>query len=217
MVLIELCDFFRIICYKDLSEADLQFLNAKVVVILCKLEKIFPPSFFTVTVHLVVYLVREVKLGGPVAFRWMYPIERDLSTLKSKVNNRAHPDGSIAGGYLAQESLTFCSRYLTGVETVFNRPMRNDDENHQNEIEESNNLCPGRPLGRKIHSGSSFHKRRATSNTAMDEMSLAQAHRYVLFNVESVTPFREEHKMLIKGQNRSRRIPKYEIDKIHYQ
>ncbi|KAI3724092.1 hypothetical protein L2E82_35857 [Cichorium intybus] len=69
--------------------------------------------------------------------------------------------------------------------------MRKDDKDHQNEIEESNNLCPGRPLGRKIHSGSSFHKRKTTSNTAMDEMSLAQAHCYVLSNVESVTPFRE--------------------------
>ena len=75
-VLVELCDFFRIICYKDLSEVDLQFLNDKVVVTLCKLEKIFPPSFFIVMVHLVIHLVREVQLGGPVASHWMYPIER---------------------------------------------------------------------------------------------------------------------------------------------
>lgn len=106
------------------------------------------------------------------------------------MNNRAHPEGSIAEGFLAQESLTFCSRYFTGVETVFTRAIRNDDEGHQNEIEECNDLRPGRPLGRKIHSGSSFRKRR-TSNIIIDEMSLAQAHRYVLFNVDSITPFRE--------------------------
>ena len=75
-VIVELCDFFRIICYKDLSEVDLSFLESKVALTLCKLEKIFPPSFFTVMVHLVIHLTREVKLGGPVAFRWMYPIER---------------------------------------------------------------------------------------------------------------------------------------------
>lgn len=74
--IIELSDFFRIICYKDLTEVDLQYLESKVSVTLCKLEKIFPPSFFTIMVHLVIHLVREVKLGGPVAFRWMYPIER---------------------------------------------------------------------------------------------------------------------------------------------
>ncbi|XP_071741432.1 uncharacterized protein [Rutidosis leptorrhynchoides] len=219
-VIIELCDFFRIICYKDLSDFDIQFLDSKVAVTLCKMEKIFPPSFFTVMAHLVIHLVKEVKLGGPVAFRWMYPIERDLHTLKSYVNNRAHPEGSIAEGYLAQESLTFCSRYLKGVETIFTRSVRNDDnddneQNEQNELEESNNFCPGRPLGRKSCSRLSIRKR--SSNSAIDEISLAQAHRYVLFNVDSVTPFREEHKGLIKRQTRSRRIPEYEVEKIHCQ
>ena len=75
-VVIELCDFFRRICLKDLTEYDLRFLESRVVVTLCKMEQIFPPSFFTVMVHLVIHLVREVRLGGPVTFRWMYPIER---------------------------------------------------------------------------------------------------------------------------------------------
>ena len=33
----------------------------------------------------------------------------------------------MAEGYIAQECITFCSRYFDGVETVFNRPKRNDD------------------------------------------------------------------------------------------
>ena len=85
------------------------------------------------------------------------------------MHNKDHPEGSIAEGFLAQESLTFCSRYLTGVETIFTRALRNDDEGHQNEIEESNDLCPGHPLGRKIQSGSLFQKRR-TSSTIIDEI-----------------------------------------------
>ena len=72
----ELGDFFKRICYKDLTEADLQYLESKVSITLCKLEKIFPPSFFTVMDHLVIHLVREVKLGGPVTYGWMYFIER---------------------------------------------------------------------------------------------------------------------------------------------
>ena len=111
--------------------------------------------------------------------------------LKSYVHNRAHPEGSIAEGYLAEESITFCSRYLSNVEIVFTREIRNNDESHQNDIEESNNLCPGRPLGRKLHSGVSFRKRRRSSNATIDEKSLSQAHRYVLFNIESITSFRE--------------------------
>lgn len=47
-----------------------------IAVILCKLEEIFPPAFFDVMVHLAVHLPREAILGGPVQYRWMYPIER---------------------------------------------------------------------------------------------------------------------------------------------
>ncbi|KAJ9544535.1 hypothetical protein OSB04_024242 [Centaurea solstitialis] len=147
----------------------------------------------------------------------MYPIERDLLKLKSYVHNRAHLEGSIAEGYLAEESITFCSRYLSNVETVFTREIRNNDEVHQNDIEESNNLCPGRPLGRQLHSTLPVRKRRRSSNTTIDEKSISQAHRYVLFNIESVTSFREEHKRIVKGQYHARQMPEYEIDKIHCQ
>jgi Domain of unknown function (DUF4218) len=53
----------------------LERLEQSIVLTLCKLEKIFPPSFFDVMVH----LASEAKLGGPVQFRWMYPIERSIS------------------------------------------------------------------------------------------------------------------------------------------
>ena len=43
----------------------------------------------------------------------MYPIERYLGKLKSYVRNRNRPEGSIAEGYLAEECVTFCSRFLS--------------------------------------------------------------------------------------------------------
>uniref|UniRef100_J3LNX2 DUF4218 domain-containing protein n=1 Tax=Oryza brachyantha TaxID=4533 RepID=J3LNX2_ORYBR len=55
----------------------------------------------------------------------MYPIERRLYTLKRYVRNRARPEGSIAEAYIADECLTFCSKYMDGVETRFNREPRN--------------------------------------------------------------------------------------------
>ncbi|XP_016206958.1 uncharacterized protein LOC107647394 [Arachis ipaensis] len=91
------------------------------------MEMIFPPSFFTVMVHLTVHLVDEVTLGGPVHYRWMYPIERYLGHLKQYVRNRAQPEGSIAEGYLSEQILTFCSRYLDNIETRINRPGQVDD------------------------------------------------------------------------------------------
>ncbi|GER40345.1 glutamine-tRNA ligase [Striga asiatica] len=62
--------------------------------------------------HLPIHLVDEVKLSGPVHGWSMFSIERYLGKLKSNVRNRSRPEGSIAEGYLAEECLVFCSRYL---------------------------------------------------------------------------------------------------------
>ena len=43
---------------------------------LCHMEMTFLPSFFTIMIHLMVHLVEEIKLGGSMQYRWMYPIER---------------------------------------------------------------------------------------------------------------------------------------------
>jgi hypothetical protein len=74
--LIELCGFFREICSKTLRIEDLDCLESRIPIILCNLEQIFPPRFFTISVHLVMHLGHECKLGGPVHYRWMYLIER---------------------------------------------------------------------------------------------------------------------------------------------
>jgi len=84
------------------------------------MEMLFPPTFFTVMVHFIVHLVKDVKLGGHVQYRWMYPIERYLEKFKSYVRNKEQPKGSIAEGYMAEEFFTFCSRYLKEIDTVFN-------------------------------------------------------------------------------------------------
>ncbi|GKC23530.1 hypothetical protein Tco_1025680 [Tanacetum coccineum] len=78
-------------------------------------------------VHLVIHLPDEAIQGGPEEYRWMYPFERYTKKLKNYVKNKAKPEGSIAEGYVAEEALTFCSQYLKGVETRFNRHGRNED------------------------------------------------------------------------------------------
>jgi hypothetical protein len=39
--------------------------------------------------------------------------------------NRSRPEGSIAEVYVADECLTFCSKYMDDVDTRFNREPRN--------------------------------------------------------------------------------------------
>ena len=48
----ELGNFFRELCCKTLKLIVLERLEKEIPIILCKLEKIFPPAFFTVMVHL---------------------------------------------------------------------------------------------------------------------------------------------------------------------
>ena len=59
-------------CSKKVHMNDVDRLQNNVVEILCKLERIFSPSFFNVMEHLVVHLPYELKVGGPTQFRWMY-------------------------------------------------------------------------------------------------------------------------------------------------
>lgn len=57
----------------------------------------------------------------------MYPIERFLLTLKQYLRNNAHPEASMANGYLMEECMNFYAQYLDDVETKSNRPVRNDE------------------------------------------------------------------------------------------
>lgn len=148
LLIIDFCHLFKCLCAKVLRVSDLDKLQNRAILILCEMERMYPPSFFTIMVHLIVHLAEEAKLGGPVFYRWMYPIERFFLTLKNFVINRTHPEGSIAEGYLAYECLNFCSQYLGWGVTRFNRPLRNYLDDLYDEEEPLPSLL-GRPLGRK--------------------------------------------------------------------
>ncbi|XP_035540218.1 uncharacterized protein LOC118344206 [Juglans regia] len=63
LALTELSTFFKELCARTLDVNRLSQLQIDIVTILCKLEMIFPPSFFHVMVHLAVHLPREAILG----------------------------------------------------------------------------------------------------------------------------------------------------------
>ena len=76
--LTELSHFFRDICSTVMDSKHIETLEKNIVETLCKLEKIFPPSFFDSMEHLPVHMAYEARVGGPVQYRWMYPFERYL-------------------------------------------------------------------------------------------------------------------------------------------
>lgn len=74
-----LCDlsrFFQMLCARELKKSHIKKMEEDIVLILCKLEAIFPPAFFTIMVHLCIHLPQQVLLTGPVHYTWMFPIER---------------------------------------------------------------------------------------------------------------------------------------------
>ncbi|XP_021625026.1 uncharacterized protein LOC110624220 [Manihot esculenta] len=72
----ELSIFCKQLMSTILREEDMQRLEEDIPVILCKLERIFPPGFFDLMEHLPIHLAYEARIGGPVQYRWMYPYER---------------------------------------------------------------------------------------------------------------------------------------------
>nr|KYP39706.1 hypothetical protein KK1_038992 [Cajanus cajan] len=200
------CSFYEakkiILCSKVLKVDELDQLQSRVVLTLCHMEMLFPPSFFTVMVHLIVHLVEDAKLGGPVQYRWMYPIERYLGKLKSYVRNKAQPEGSIAEGYLAEEILTFCSRYLDGIETKFNRLGRVDDEPDDIVPSSVSTLFP--PIGKPVGGFTYF---------TLSPREKLQAHRHVLTNCTQVDPFLQEFRDILRRQLRRNTRSSSEIDK----
>jgi len=74
--IIEVSHFFKDLCSTTLKEDELTRMEQNIPIILCKLEIIFPPTFFDSMEHLPVHLAYEVKLGRNVHYRWMYPFER---------------------------------------------------------------------------------------------------------------------------------------------
>ncbi|XP_074315383.1 uncharacterized protein LOC141651578 [Silene latifolia] len=194
--LIRLGNYFRKLYSKVLNPQELDFLESEIIQILCDLEKIFLPSFFDIMVHLPIHLVEEIRLGGPVQGRGMFFIERYLCKLKSYVRNRGRPEGSIAEGYLIEECMNFCSRYVDGGNTRYDKTTCDMSANETEELNTTIFGNCGHPLGGK--------KQRNGRLFTLDTKLAAQAHRYALFNSDSqeVDQCIKEHEAFVNCQSR---------------
>ncbi|CAM8975640.1 unnamed protein product [Rhodiola kirilowii] len=111
--LISLSRWFQKLCCKEFTVSDAIQMKDDIVIILCKLETVFPPAFFTIMVHLLIHLPDQVLLKGPVHYSWMYPIERQLGEYKRSVRNTRYPEGCIAEQYITHECVLYCKLYMT--------------------------------------------------------------------------------------------------------
>jgi hypothetical protein len=117
-MLAELSYFYRQICAKEISKKLMQRFEKEIIVLVCKMEKVFPPGFMNCMQHLLVHLPWESLVGGPVQFRWMYSQERELKKLRVMVRNKARVEGCIAEAFAAREITLFSSKYFSDANNV---------------------------------------------------------------------------------------------------
>jgi hypothetical protein len=98
---------FRRLCAWEIRIEDRDSYMTEAAEALCLLEKSFPPTFMDVMSHLMIHLVEELYICGPMHCRWMYPIERYMKTLKDYVRTYALPEASMAEGYTMTETLGY--------------------------------------------------------------------------------------------------------------
>ena len=178
-VLCDLSNFFKGLCSKELLVSDLVKMQKNIAGIVCTLETIFPPSLFDPMEHLLIHLVEECRLAGPVHKRWMYPAERLQRRMKQKVGNKAHVEGSIAERYTHEELAHFCSMYFqSSVQTHHNMLGRNEvvEDSTRNPESLEAFTYPVKLKG-------------AFTSYCLDENSLKVAAHYVLTNMSEVSPY----------------------------
>jgi len=79
---------------------------------------VFSTIFFDIMVHLIVHLVREIRLCGHVFLRWIYLIERCMKIFKGYMKNPYRPEASIVERYIAEEAIEFYSNYMSEVYAI---------------------------------------------------------------------------------------------------
>jgi hypothetical protein len=109
----ELSYFYRQLFTKEIEKEIMEKVEKEILVLLCKLEKILPPGWFNLMQPLLIQLLYEAKVGGPVQYRWMYPFLRALNRLRHMVGNKARVEGCITEEFKYKEIAYFTSVYFT--------------------------------------------------------------------------------------------------------
>ena len=189
VAIVKLCAFLNAISQKVINPEDLPRLQNDVIQCLVSFELVFPPSFFNIMTHLLVHLVEEIFVLGPVFLHNMFPFERFMGVLKKYVRNRARPEGSIAKGYGNEEVIEFCVDFVPDLKPI--------------------GLPRSRHEGRLSGKGTIGRK----STICMDGHSLTEAHHTVLTNSSLVAPYFEKHKNILRSDNPGK--PESWIRKAH--
>lgn len=111
-----LSGLFRWIYLPEIKVDETPNMKREAAEVMCLLEMHFPPTIFDMQVHLIIHLVDEVEMCGPVQARWMCFIQRYMKELKVFVRQKNYPEGSMVAGYHLKETIYFCLEYLSALD-----------------------------------------------------------------------------------------------------
>ena len=97
---------------------DLAKLQNDVVQCLVSFELVFLPFFFNIMTHLLVHLIKEISILGPIFLHNMFPFERFMGVLKKYVHNHARPEGSITKGYRTEKVIEFYIDFIPNLDPI---------------------------------------------------------------------------------------------------
>merc|ERR1719152_663035 len=118
LAIVKLCAFLNAISQKVIDPEIIPRLENDLVQCLVSFELVFPPSFFNIMTHVLVHLVDEIVILGPVFLHNMFPFERFMGVLKKYVHNRARPEGSISKGHHNEEVIEFSIDFIPDLKPI---------------------------------------------------------------------------------------------------
>jgi hypothetical protein len=118
LAIVKLCAFLNAISQKTINPFDLATLQNDVVQCLVSFDLAFPLSFFDIMTHLLVHLVKEINILGPVFLHNMFSLERFMGVLKKYVHQRDRPEESIAKEYGTEEVIEFCVDFIPDLDPI---------------------------------------------------------------------------------------------------
>jgi hypothetical protein len=127
--------------------------------------------------HLLVHLVEEIRILGPVFLHDMFPFERFMGVLKKYVRNRSRLEESISKGYGTEEVIEFCVDFLPDLKLI--------------------GVPKSQYEGRVTGKGTLGRK----AMVCMDGHSFTQAHYTILHNSTVVAPYIKRHKNILCFEN----------------
>jgi len=84
---VKLCAFLSAIFQKAIIPTHQAKLQNDMVQCLISFELVFPPSFFNIMTHLLVHLIKEISILGPMFLHNMFLFERFMGVIKKYVHN----------------------------------------------------------------------------------------------------------------------------------